>query len=99
MKKFLEGWSALVATVVAGPGRLSTEWREAARRGGQELPEGLRAYVNKLRTRAYAVTDQDLQQLRSAGLDDEQIYELTVAAAIGAADERRAAFQRVWEES
>lgn len=99
MKKFLEGWARLAASVIAGPGRLSTEWRRAAHSGATGLPKALEDYAEKLRTRAYAVTDQDLQALRSAGLDDEQIYELTVAAALGAADERRTAFQRVWEES
>lgn len=89
----------MLATVIKGPGHLSTEWREAAKTGAAGIPEALQTYAGKLRTQAYAVTDYDHQALRNAGLDDEQIYELTVAAAIGAADERRAAFVRLWEES
>lgn len=99
MKKFLEGWSRLAATVIEGPGHLSTEWRRAAHGGAAGLPKALEVYAEKLRTRAYDVNDHDHQALRSAGLNDEQIYELTVAAALGAADARRAAFSRLWEES
>jgi alkylhydroperoxidase family enzyme len=34
------------------------------------------------------VTDEDIEGLRSAGLDDDVIFELTVAAALGAGSKR-----------
>jgi hypothetical protein len=45
-------------------------------------------YVGAVRGHAYRVTDEDVDRLRGAGLDDDAIFELTVAAALGAAAER-----------
>ena len=41
-----------------------------------------------MREASYRVTDEDLAALRRAGLTEEQIYELTVAAAVGIACDR-----------
>jgi alkylhydroperoxidase family enzyme len=43
----------------------------------------LTAYLEKVRTRAYSVTDADVEQLKAAGLSEDEIFEQTVAAAIG----------------
>jgi alkylhydroperoxidase family enzyme len=43
----------------------------------------LAAYLEKVRTRAYSVTDADVEQLKAAGLSEDEIFEQTVAAAIG----------------
>jgi hypothetical protein len=43
----------------------------------------LEAYLHKVRTRAYSVTDSDVEQLKAAGLSEDEIFEQTVAAAIG----------------
>jgi alkylhydroperoxidase family enzyme len=58
--------------------------RAAAATGG-ELPEALRSYLSKVREASYHITDADFDALRSAGHSDEEIFELTVAAALGAA--------------
>jgi alkylhydroperoxidase family enzyme len=42
----------------------------------------LTAYLEKVRTRAYTVTDADVEQLKEAGLSEDEIFEQTVAAAI-----------------
>jgi alkylhydroperoxidase family enzyme len=42
----------------------------------------LAAYLEKVRTRAYTVTDADVEQLKEAGLSEDEIFEQTVAAAI-----------------
>jgi hypothetical protein len=44
---------------------------------------GLGAYLDKVRTRAYAVTDADVQALLDAGVSEDTLFEQTVAAAIG----------------
>ncbi len=49
------------------------------------------AYVDKVRRHAYRVTDADVQNLLGAGYSQDQVFELTVAAAFGAARERLAA--------
>jgi alkylhydroperoxidase family enzyme len=74
--------------IVAGPGAVDAALRAAAVIGasvGDPLMEG---YLEKVRREAYAVTDHDLGALRSAGWTEEQIFELTVAAAFGAGRRR-----------
>jgi len=45
-------------------------------------PPELAAYLEQVRTRAYSVTDADVEKLKMAGLSEDQIFEQTVAAAI-----------------
>jgi alkylhydroperoxidase family enzyme len=45
-------------------------------------PPELAAYLEKVRTRAYTVTDADVEALKTAGLSEDEIFEQTVAAAI-----------------
>ena len=40
------------------------------------------AYLEKVRERAYAVLDQDVDALREAGFSEDEIFEQTVAVAI-----------------
>jgi hypothetical protein len=68
--------------VLDGPARLSSEVRRRVFAGGTAGPETA-AYLDKVRQAAYQVTDEDIRALRAAGWDDERLYELTVAAAVG----------------
>ena len=43
----------------------------------------MRAYLAKVRTGAYAITDADVEALKAAGISEDEIFEQTVAAAIG----------------
>ena len=45
-------------------------------------PEAMASYLTKVRERAYAVTDPDVEALKAAGLSEDEIFEQTVAAAI-----------------
>ena len=55
---------------------------------GEGLAEPLSGYVEKLRQHAYRVQDDDIEQLHDAGYSEDQIFEVTVAAALGAGDTR-----------
>ena len=46
-------------------------------------PEPMRAYLDKVHTRAYAITDGDIEALKAAGLTEDEICEQTVVVAIG----------------
>ncbi|MCA9716554.1 MAG: hypothetical protein KC468_17925 [Myxococcales bacterium] len=48
------------------------------------LPEPARGYVEKLARWAYRIIDEDIDALKAAGYDEEQIFELTFAGALGA---------------
>jgi alkylhydroperoxidase family enzyme len=45
-------------------------------------PPPMTAYLEKVRTNAYAVTDADVEALKDAGVSEDEIFEQTVAAAI-----------------
>jgi alkylhydroperoxidase family enzyme len=56
--------------------------REAAQ---PDRPEPLvaQAYLEKVRRTAYAITDRDVAELEKSGLSDHEIFEQTIAAAVG----------------
>lgn len=51
----------------------------------EELPAALATYVDKVAHHAFKVTDRDVAELLRAGHSDDAVFELTVAAALGAA--------------
>jgi alkylhydroperoxidase family enzyme len=60
-------------------------WLGGSRDIEQELPKPLDAYVEKVARWAYKVTDEDVDALKQAGYTEQAIFELTLAAALGAA--------------
>jgi alkylhydroperoxidase family enzyme len=46
-------------------------------------PRAMDAYLAKVRERASLVTDADVASLKDAGLSEDEIFEHTVAVAIG----------------
>ncbi|WP_458317738.1 hypothetical protein [Mycolicibacterium brisbanense] len=51
-----------------------------------DLDEPIRSLVEKVAHHADAVTDDDIAAARSTGLDEDQIFEIVVCAAVGQAD-------------
>ncbi len=49
---------------------------------GEPAPSGMAVYVEKVRDRAYAVVDRDLEALKEAGFSEDEIFEQTVVVAI-----------------
>jgi hypothetical protein len=50
--------------------------------GSIEPDPRMDVYLDRVRTRAYAITDADVQALRDAGISEDEVFEQTVAAAI-----------------
>jgi alkylhydroperoxidase family enzyme len=71
-----------------GPGELSPQTRAAAIDGGFPPDPLAQGYVETVRRHAYKLTDRRLEELAEAGWTDRQVFELTVAAAFGAAKRR-----------
>jgi hypothetical protein len=46
-------------------------------------PPAMEAYLAKVRDRAYTVVDADIDALKAAGTSEDEIFEQTVAVAIG----------------
>jgi alkylhydroperoxidase family enzyme len=51
-------------------------------------PAELSGYLEKVRLHAYKVTDRDVDELKAAGLNEDEIFEHTVSAAVAAGLER-----------
>ena len=77
----------LVDAVLDGAGATSPAARRAAFEGRADDP-AVAGYLDGVCRHAYRVTDEDVGRLRHVGLDDDSIFELTVAAALGAGVER-----------
>lgn len=77
-------YGTLVDRVVDGDAETSSELRRAAFRDG-DLDEPIRTLTEKVAHHAYEVTDDDIAAVLEAGLSEDQIFEVVVAAAIGQA--------------
>ena len=77
------------ASVFDGPGESDAAIRRAAA-DGKNVPPELAALVDKIHRHAYKVTDDDLARLR-ATYSEDQLFEIVVSAALGAARQRLAA--------
>jgi alkylhydroperoxidase family enzyme len=75
--------AALRERVLNGPGVVDPSIRAAAFEG-TGVPDDLAAYVDKVVNHAYKVTDSDVERLKAAGYSEDAIFEITVAAALGA---------------
>jgi alkylhydroperoxidase family enzyme len=71
-------------TVLHAPAVTHPATRMAAATGGP-LPEPVATYAATVRDHSYRVTDHDIDRLAAAGYGQDAIYEITVAAAVGAA--------------
>jgi alkylhydroperoxidase family enzyme len=74
-------------------GRLPPETRRAAA-DGEQLPGATGELVERIRHAAHTVADADIAAARGEGYDDDQLYELTVATALGQSRQRLAAVLR-----
>ena len=92
MARHTEAMERVAEAILETPGDADPELRRAveavAAGRGAELPDDLRPYVEKVAKNAYKVVDADIDGLREAGYSDDAIFELTLAAALGAAQVR-----------
>lgn len=87
---------ATAAALLRGPGSTPAALREAAARGTP--PDDLQPLVEKIRRHACKVTDEDLDCLRGRYTED-QLFEIVVSTAFGAAEARLRAGLRALEDA
>ena len=76
----------LRASVTQVPGALSPEVRSAiVARDRSRIPPGLAPYLEKVWAHANRITDDDVEQMKRGGFSEDEIFEATAAAAVGAA--------------
>jgi|SRR5215831_16029011 len=94
---------AAVDALLSQPGATQIELRrvllECTRAGAGPVPEALRQFADKIAERPWTVSDDDFARLRAAGFSDEQLYEVTLACALGAGLQRFDAGLRALEEA
>jgi hypothetical protein len=87
----------LLIRVLEGDGRAPRETRRAAFEN-VGLAEPLRTLINKVAWQPTRVTDEDIAAVLASGKSEDEIFELVVCAAIGAATRQyEAAFQALDE--
>jgi alkylhydroperoxidase/carboxymuconolactone decarboxylase family protein YurZ len=94
--RFASFRNATAAALLNGAGATPAELRQAIAQGSP--PPELKTLVQKIRARAYTVTDEDVDRLRSRYSED-QLFEIIVAAAFGAARDQLAAVRRALEDA
>ncbi|HEV2663171.1 MAG TPA: hypothetical protein VGU68_21350, partial [Ktedonobacteraceae bacterium] len=86
---------SLTEAILQSPGETSSALRcaseaHAAQLSGRassqtsQLPPDVERYLSKVALHAYKVTDGDIEALRTAGYNEDAIFELTLSAALGA---------------
>ena len=92
--------NAVLDRVLDGPGETSPAMRRAAAQGPDDpaLPPDLRQLVEKVHAHAYRVTDDEVAALQRTHGDD-RLFEIVVAAALGASRHRLMAGLRALEEA
>jgi hypothetical protein len=70
--------------VLEAPATTDPALRTAAATG-DPLPEPWQSYATTVRDASYKITDTDIERLTAAGHTEEEIFEVTIAVAVGAA--------------
>lgn len=84
-----EAFDALQTAILDGDDVAATSAEE--RRAAAEctdVPERFAAFVDTIHDHAYQVSDRTVSDLRAAGASQDEVFEVTVSAAFGAARER-----------
>jgi hypothetical protein len=82
--------AGLEEAVLGAPGETARAERQRAMEGQGATPE-LTAFLQQVQRHAYRITDEEVAALRAAGYSDDRLFELLLAAALGAAEARLAA--------
>jgi len=78
-----------------GTGREQLNALRDVARNTPPAPAAMEPYLAKVHLAAYTVTDQDVDELKGAGISEDEIFEQTVAVAIAEGLYRLDAAERV----
>ncbi len=84
MSDIQEARKAVLARVLEGEGAASRDRRRAAF-DNASLDGPVGTLIENVAKRAYKVTDEMVAAARTSGLDEDQIFEIVVSAALGEA--------------
>lgn len=72
----------VIERVLHGPGKAAGDQRRAAF-DNSGVAEPARSLIDKVTQHAWKVTSEDVLAAKAAGLHEDEIFELTVSAAVG----------------
>jgi hypothetical protein len=75
---------ALTTRILKGDGGATATQRQAAF-DNANLSEPLMSLIDKVAKYAYKVTDKDIESVKASGVNEDQIFELAICAAVGQA--------------
>lgn len=78
---------AVLSAALDSKGTTELRLRRAAA-AGEGLSEPLAGYVRRVHGEPTAITDAEVQAIKAEGFDDDALFEITIAAALGAAHAR-----------
>ncbi|WP_155374566.1 hypothetical protein [Catellatospora vulcania] len=82
-------FAVLRHAVLDGPGSTPSRVRHVVAHAKlEEVSHELRGYVDTMREHAWRSTDEQVRDLLTVGWSEDQVYELTVAVALGAGQRR-----------
>lgn len=82
-------FAVLRHAVLDGPGSTPSRVRHVVAHAKlDEISHELRGYVDTMREHAWRSTDEQVRELLTVGWSEDQVYELTVAVALGAGQRR-----------
>ncbi|GAA1418206.1 hypothetical protein [Catellatospora coxensis] len=82
-------FAVLRQAVLDGPGSTPSRVRHVVAHAKlDEVSHELRGYVETMREHAWRSTDEQVRELLAVGWSEDQVYELTVAVALGAGQRR-----------
>jgi alkylhydroperoxidase family enzyme len=84
MANIMTARKAVITRVLDGEGRTPRDQRRAAF-ANKDVPEPVRELIDKVAKRAHTIVDADIAAAKAAGLTEDQLFELIIAAAIGQA--------------
>jgi|SRR5579859_971462 len=92
-----------ISSLLGSPGQTETSLRRAVfdrvRLENGKVPENISPLVKKIDVQPWAVNDEDILRAREAGYSEDQLFELILAAAVGAGVRRLDAGLRAMEEA
>ena len=77
-------YQRLVDRICKGAGESSIQLRQAAF-DNKNMPEVMASLVNKVAYEAYKITDNDIAEVKAAGINEDQLFEIIICSAIGQA--------------
>ena len=98
MSSIEQARKALLRRVLEGRGKASSLDRQSAF-NNSVLAEPVRELVNKVAGNARGIAEGDINRARQSGLNEDQIFEIVVCAAIGQATRQYDAAKAALEEA